>query len=210
MPCRTGTIAEYLAHGGDCVARGNRHMIDRTNSQRGRRCLPTCERNERCGPVDAQCLETRASGFAQPQAAAAAKIHHEAVPNAVGTEQGQETRACPACEIAEPEVMNKGEISAVHSCGGAPAEGMTRHSRVPLSHSSCPHFRTHAPKGPASGGCHHGRGRILGLCWYRYPGQSHPRVPAVTSAYTRPSTVDFKVVLHARLYQIEFCQRASA
>ncbi len=42
------------------------------------------------------------------------------------------------------------------------------------------------------------------LCDYT-TGQSQPKVPAVTSAYTSPSNTFFIVVLHGRAYQIDSC-----
>ena len=39
-------------------------------------------------------------------------------------------------------------------------------------------------------------------------GHNHPIVPAVTSAYTRPSKTDLSVVPHERPCQIESCNSA--
>lgn len=41
-----------------------------------------------------------------------------------------------------------------------------------------------------------------------YLGHNHPNVPAVRSAYTRPSNMDLSVVIHERPSQIEFCKSA--
>ena len=64
--------------------------------------------------------------------------------------------------------------------------------------------------------------RFTGALWYmcltrcrerylRRPyciGQSHPKIPALKSAYKSPSNVFLKVVDHARLYQIDCCHPA--
>jgi hypothetical protein len=47
-----------------------------------------------------------------------------------------------------------------------------------------------------------------GSCRCAYFGHSMPKTPAVKSAYTRPSTVDRKVVVQAFLYQIVSCHNA--